>query len=795
MLATGYELSERFVLIRRLGVGGSGEVWLAVDRERGADVALKILGDRWFTDSEAKAALAEEAKRASLLQHPNILRVERCYGSPEHMWIAMEFAPGGDLSQFRQGAVRKIISLLLPVARGLEYAHARGVIHRDMKPSNVLLSADGRPLIADFGVSRWQGEEGGANAGRGSPFSMSPQQRAGREASIADDIYGFGALLYELLSGYPPYYFQGYIHGSGGQEAAGKRMALAPLSNHEWIPDSIRGLIETCLQESSNARPATMAQIVGSLENALEEIATRPHLPVKAAMSMNPELQPPSSRPTGLDEEPLKPQWHRPGDEAPDDTSRKQRLRRGVLVVVGLIGVAALASVFAILPGYIAEREAAARPKRPALAQPAPNPAPAPEEKIDFEKLAEQKAVAEEKRKSVDDRLQALVARAAEQWDAAAVEQARTELTAADELYAKREYEGAVTRLDAVVPRLDALEKRASEVLEAKLGEGAQALLDGNSAVAKAAFELASKLDPKNKAATVGLKRSESLDAVFALVREAERLEKDGATPAAAEKFTAAVTRDGDMVRAKEGLARVQGKISNDIFAQTMARGYSALAARDYVGARNAFNEASRLRPQAPEIGPALRQIEQEQKTQSIAGKLASAREAEAKEQWGAALARYREILEADATVAFAIEGVARTEPRAKLNDELALYVTQPQRLYAPAVRDAARRTLERARATPSPGPVLRNQIAVVAESLAAADKPVAIALESDNQTQVTIYKVGNMGAFERRSLELVPGKYTAVGTREGYRDVRREIIVTPGQVASPVVIRCEDKI
>src|SRR5262249_4971551 len=146
-------------------------------------------------------------------------------------------------------------------------------------------------------------------------------------------------------------------------------------------------------------------------------------------------------------------------------------------------------------------------------------------------------------------------------------------------------------------------------------------------------------------------------------------------------------------------------------------------------------------------------------------------------------------------TVAFATEGVARTTPRAELNEQLEIYLTQPERLFSPPVRVGAKQTLQRARGIASPGPVLQKQLATLTDWIARADVPVQVALQSDNQTLVTIYRVGELGAFAQRSLQVVPGNYTVVGTRPGYRDVRREINVVPGSDLPPVVIRCEDKI
>jgi hypothetical protein len=226
-----------------------------------------------------------------------------------------------------------------------------------------------------------------------------------------------------------------------------------------------------------------------------------------------------------------------------------------------------------------------------------------------------------------------------------------------------------------------------------------------------------------------------------------------------------------------------------------MARGFDALSSAHYAEARSAFDAAGRVRPGSPEVTQALKRIEQEERTRTIEAKLSNARDLESKEHWADALKEYRAVLQLDSTVAFANEGAARTAPRADLNQELELYLTQPERLFSVPVRNGAHETLQRANAITPAGPMLKQQIATLSEWLARADVPVQIALQSDNITQVTIYRIGTLGTFEQRSLELVPGNYTVVGTRPGYRDVRREINVTPGAALPPVVIRCEDRI
>ena len=129
------------------------------------------------------------------------------------------------------------------------------------------------------------------------------------------------------------------------------------------------------------------------------------------------------------------------------------------------------------------------------------------------------------------------------------------------------------------------------------------------------------------------------------------------------------------------------------------------------------------------------------------------------------------------------------------MNSELELYLTQPERLFGSAVHAAAKATLQSASGIQNAGPVLKQQLTKLSEWLARAETPIEIALRSDGITSVTIYRVGELGTFGERTVMLVPGQYTAVGTRPGYRDVRRQFDVQPGRTTPPVVIACEDKI
>ncbi len=782
MLESGQELSARFVLVRALGSGGSGSVWLAQDNERKRLVAVKVLADELMQDVAAIASLHREASRLKTLEHPNILKVDGLYRSPQHAWIAMEYVSGGDLTAWRGRGCIDILRVAIPVAQALAHAHRSGFVHRDVKPANVLLTADGVPRLTDFGIALALAELPAAHAGRGSPFSISPQQLDGEAASIGDDIYGFGALLYELLSGYPPFYPDAMPEKIRNERPRS-------LTSVASIPPPVAQLIDRCLAKSPADRPADMDSIANELSAAL---ATLPAVSIVNAPAARPAVAPPAVRPPLAQGEPLRSEWRRPDAAGrADDDLRRQGFRRGLGAAAVIAGVAGVALVFFALPRWFPATE----PAKPVVAEkPKEEPSPTRKE-LDFAALARAKQQAEDLRAAIDPRLEKLRTRAVEQWGGAEFRQASDELAAGDKDLAAREYVTAAQHFTAIEPLLGVLEKRAGDVLARELAAGSKALAEGRAADAMTAFELAVKIEAGNAAATRGLRRAGTLDEVLALVTTGERLEREGNTSAAAEAFSKALKLDADATRAADGMARVGSRVAGDAFAANMARGFSALSASRYAEARSAFDAANRIRPGAPEVTQALKQIEQEERTHSITARLDAARELETKERWAEALKEYQAVAQLDSTVAFASEGIARTQPRAQLNEQLELYLTQPERLFSAPVRSAAHGTLERAQSIAAPGPTLKQQIATLRDWLARAEVPVQVAIRSDNLTQVTIYRVGALGAFEQRSLELAPGSYTVVGTRPGYRDVRREINVIPGTALEPVIVRCEEKI
>jgi hypothetical protein len=771
MLQGGQVLAARYVLLRKLGAGGQTQVWQARDRELGADRVLKLFV---AGDAVARTAFLASAALQRELEHPRVQRCEAVYDD-EPPFAVFPRVARGDLTTLRGRGWRVLLPVLAGVAEGLEALHGRGLVHRDLKPANVLLDEAGEPLLADFGLAAHVGD--GAAPRGGSPFSMSPQQLGGAPPAIADDVYAFGATAYELLGGYPPFYPE-------ASPARVREESPAPLPDRLDLPPALGRLVVDCLARDPAARPSNMGEVAVALR---ELLLSAP--PVAAADGAKAGLTPPPGGERTID-----PQWNRTTDAGPSpEQLHTQGFRRG-LVAASLAFLLLVAGfVFFMLP-----RQVAQAPQETAPAAAAPDPgaavAAAPAEP-DLEALAQAKRDFEELQPNVTARLQRLEQQGAGHWGGEVYARGKEGLGAADAAFGRRDYAAALAALRAADADLEATEQRAAKELDSALRTGAEALAAGNAAAAQRAFELALVIDAGNAIATRGLERAGTLDQVRALIAQAEALEAQGDPRAAGDAYRKALELDRDATRAREALARLQAQASNEAFAAAMSAGLAALARPDPAAARAAFERAGRLRPGAPEVAEGLAQVDRALAGRSIGMHLEAAGTAEREERWADALAEYRRAREIDPNLLAARQGVERAEPRAMLDAELAAVIARPERLFTAEVRGAARASLQRARVLPDPGPVLQRQVETVERLLAAAETPLRVALSSDNLTEVTINRVGRLGAFERKDVELLPGRYTVVGVRAGYRDVRREITLLPGGAAPTVVIRCEEPI
>jgi hypothetical protein len=769
MLHGGQILAARYVLLRKLGAGRATQVWQARDRDDGRDRVLKVLTDAAPGERERFLAAARLQQR---VLHPNLQACEAVHDG-ERPFAVFTQVGSGDLSAWRGRAWPQLLPVLAGIADGLAALHERGVVHRDLKPANVLLAHDGTPQLADFGLAAVVGD---ADTPRGgSPFSMSPQQLDAASPATADDIYAFGTLAYELLTGYPPFYPDARPERVRGEPPA-------PLPAEANVPPSLGQLVLRCLAKDPQARPARAAELAAALRAMSAAGDAVPGGSAAAGVALRP---PPSA-------EPISPQWTRPAPSGPTPQQlHSQGFRRGLVAASFAFLALAAAFVFFVLPQRV-ERAAGAPSsttvaKAPAEAPPAPGP--------DLRALAEARREFEELRPAVNARLESLEQRAAGQWGGEAFARGKRVLAEADAAFGRRDYAGALAQLRAADADFAATGRQADEQLRAALASGAAALARGDAAAARREFERALAIEPGNPAARRGLERAGTLPEVRRLLAEAALLEQQGQHAAAAAAYRKALDLDRDADAARQALARLEAQAAGGAFSAAIAQGLDSLARRDYTKARGDFERAGRLRPGAPEVVDGLAQVERGLAERSLTTHLMAAQEAERAERWPQALAEYRKALDVDRNLLAARQGLERAEPRAMLDAELASVIERPERLFSAEIRGAARATLQRARAVPAPGPVLAGQIEAVERLVAAAETPLRVALASDNVTDVTIYRIGRLGIFEHKDVELLPGRYTVVGVRTGYRDVRREIFVAPGREAPTVVIRCEEPI
>jgi len=205
----------RYHILEQLGEGGMAVVYKAYDTRLETDVAVKVIRTENLAPSVLERALKRferEAKALARLRHPNIVKVTD-YGEHEGApYLVMEYLPGGTLKQRLQGkpmAWKEAVQLLLPIAEALDYAHSRNMIHRDVKPSNILLTERGQPVLTDFGVAKILDLEEtqdltSTGMGVGTPEYMAPEQWVGQPSPLSDE-YALGVVLYEMVTGRKPY--------------------------------------------------------------------------------------------------------------------------------------------------------------------------------------------------------------------------------------------------------------------------------------------------------------------------------------------------------------------------------------------------------------------------------------------------------------------------------------------------------------------------------------------------------------------------------------------------------------
>jgi len=288
----GTLLNNRYQLLEKVGSGGMAEVFRARDSMLERYVAIKVLRADYTTDEGFQERFRQEARAAANLSHPNIVTVHDFGLDNGYLFIVMEHVPGTDLKTLlrRRGRfnVDEAIPLLVQACAGIGYAHRAGLVHCDVKPHNMLVTPDWRLKVTDFGIARALATihpDEHSDVVWGSPQYFSPEQAAGEPPSPASDVYSLGVVMYELLTGTPPF------TGSTAQELARKHLDTLPVPIREFLPD-IPNTLEQIVDKVLSKEPSARYRTADQLGRVLLRFGTQRDQPVSPALALTPEAQP-----------------------------------------------------------------------------------------------------------------------------------------------------------------------------------------------------------------------------------------------------------------------------------------------------------------------------------------------------------------------------------------------------------------------------------------------------------------------------------------------------------------------
>ncbi|WP_285243416.1 serine/threonine-protein kinase [Pseudarthrobacter sp. fls2-241-R2A-127] len=263
---TGITLGGRFQLTTRIAIGGMGEVWKAKDLVLGRIVAIKVLKEEYTGDPGFLQRFRAEARHTALLNHVGIANVFD-YGEEEgSAYLVMELVPGQPLSSIIEHeqvlSPDRTLSIIAQTARALAVAHAQGLVHRDVKPGNLLITPDGRVKVTDFGIARLADQVPLTQTGQvmGTAQYLAPEQATGQTATGSSDIYSLGVIGYECLSGHRPFTGESQIAIALAQV----NDAPPPLS--ETLPTPVRALLMSMLAKDPKNRPANAIKLAEAAE-------------------------------------------------------------------------------------------------------------------------------------------------------------------------------------------------------------------------------------------------------------------------------------------------------------------------------------------------------------------------------------------------------------------------------------------------------------------------------------------------------------------------------------------------
>ncbi|MCR5691444.1 MAG: Stk1 family PASTA domain-containing Ser/Thr kinase [Eubacterium sp.] len=268
----GTMIGNRYEVIEKVGTGGMADVYRAMDHRLNRYVAVKVLKNEYSEDTKFVSKFGQEAQAVAAMSHPNVVAVYDVGEEQGMHYIVMEFVEGITLKHYieRKGklSVREAVGIGIQIASGLEAAHTNNIIHRDIKPQNILISRDGTAKVTDFGIAKAASSNTITASAMGSVHYISPEQARGGFSDEKSDVYSLGVSMYEMLSGTLPF---------NGESAVAVALAhiqedAVPLTAIDaTIPKGISDIVAKCMQKKSDLRYATAGDLISELKMFLQD--------------------------------------------------------------------------------------------------------------------------------------------------------------------------------------------------------------------------------------------------------------------------------------------------------------------------------------------------------------------------------------------------------------------------------------------------------------------------------------------------------------------------------------------
>ncbi len=339
----GTLIGDRYEIVDKIGSGGMADVYRAKDHRLNRFTAIKILKNEYSQDTKFVTKFRQEAQAIACLSHPNVVGVYDVGEEDEMHFIVMEFVDGITLKKYieKKGklSVRESVGIALQIANGLEAAHSNHIIHRDIKPQNILISKDGTAKVSDFGIAKAASSNTITASTMGSVHYISPEQARGGFSDEKSDIYSLGVTMYEMLSGTLPFTGESAVAValSHIQEDATPLAAI-----DATIPRGLSNIVAKCMQKKTELRYLSAADLIADLKMFLQDPAgeygiIRPLYENSDTIFIDKVTKPVSGKTAGVKVEEPEPEDEE--DEGDVDPKLEKALIIGSIVVAAIIGI------------------------------------------------------------------------------------------------------------------------------------------------------------------------------------------------------------------------------------------------------------------------------------------------------------------------------------------------------------------------------------------------------------------------------------------------------------------------